>query len=142
MNSSLFVLGGLEFWPILALEGCVLDQTFLCFATGFSQLGLSLPLHQSACLGLILFLVDAAYLGSKLASQMCNLLGINAAGFRCCTPQRNSCSQWVQLKPGFLPLLKGFAHLGLVASVFDLAELGLALLVRSSARLDLSSASG
>ena len=121
-------------WPILALEGCVLTKPF------FVCNGLFTTWTFTSLTSISLFGSHTVSCGCclpwfKLASQMCNLLGIITAGFRCCTP-RGILVRSGATEPGFLPLLKGFAHLGLVASVFDLAELGLALLVRSSARLD------
>ena len=66
----------------------------------------------------------------KLASQMCNLLGIIAAGFRCCTPRGNSCSQWVQLNQVFCLYSRVLPTLVWLLQSLTLAELGLALLVR------------
>ena len=79
--------------------------------------------------------MDAAYLGSSLPPRCATCLGSLLLVSGAARPEEFLFAVGAT-EPGFLPLLKGFAHLGLVASVFDLAELGLALLVRSSARLD------
>ena len=134
LESAALMLAAAYVGLLLLLRGACKTESPLS-ALEVANPGFLSPLRGALRAGISPFPSDTSCLGSSLPPRCVTCLGSLLLVSGAIRPEELLFSVGAT-EPGFLPLLKGFAHLGTVASVFDLAELGLALLVRSSARLD------